>query len=479
MRSLSIRSKIISLLIIVLVVVLAINFIVFYFIGERVARETAREDLKEMVMLNLDEMRFKEGDTPGSDDESTPHYIIKYDDGYLEIDDFIDLMSGVACGLYTSDGSLIYGLNYLPRETKEIDFMDDTVRQVESSEEIFYIYDRKVSIEGRDDIWVRGMIDRGHDQAQVYRMYVNYIMILPLMLIFATLIVYIVTRRALLPLNSIVEEVERINWGSDLKQRLETGSNDYEIRIIVDALNDMLNRLHESYEAGKRFTSNVSHDLRTPLAIISAQTELALEEELPDDAREAFENIRKQGIRAEEILNGLLTYARLEDMSETYEMSDIDVSAAVISTCRSFTIIDEKDISLEQDIQEGIHIIGNEALIHGLVENLLSNAYKYSYENGQVRIGLEEDEDEVRLTVGDDGIGMSEEEMEKIFDWMYRSEGSAEVEGSGIGLFIVKLISELHGADIKVRSMPGEGSEFTIVFPKVECEKEEKDGRKN
>ena len=93
--------------------------------------------------------------------------------------------------------------------------------------------------------------------------------------------------------------------------------------------------------------------------------------------------------------------------------------------------------------------------------------WRVAYEDGQVRIGLEEDGDAVRLTVEDDGMGIAEDEMDKIFDWMYRSKGSEDVEGSGIGLFIVKLISELHNADIRVESMPGNGSRFTVAFSKA------------
>ena len=306
--------------IVVLVVMLAASLFAFYFIGEKASRDTAKDDVKEMVTNNLDEIRFRQGKAPSHDDKSTPHYTIRYEDGYIEIDDFIDLISGVACGLYTSDGKLLYGLNYLPNETRDMYFVDSTIREVKSEDDSFYIFDRMVTIKGRDNLWVRGMIDRKQDRDQIYTMYRNYMTFLPVMLIFAGLIVYIVTRRALLPLNTIVEEVGRINWGSDLKQRVEVNTNEYEIRTIVDALNGMLSRLDKSYEAGRRFTSKVSHDLRTPVAIISAQTELALEEDLDEETREAFENIQQQGLRTKEILDGLLTYMRLEDMSEAYEM---------------------------------------------------------------------------------------------------------------------------------------------------------------
>lgn len=475
MKRLSIRFKIIVWFIVVLIVMLATSLIAFYFIGENASRETAKNDVREMVSMNLDEIRFRQGPLPDKDEESTPHYVIKYADGYIEIDDFKDLISGVACGLYTSDGKLLYGLNFLPNETKDINFVDSTIREVDSGEDSFYIFDRMVTIQGRDNLWVRGMIDRKQDRNQVYTIYRNYMTFLPLMLIFAALIVYIVTRRALLPLNTIVEEVGRINWGSDLKQRVRVKTKDYEISTIVEALNSMLSRLDQSYEAGRRFTSNVSHDLRTPVSIISAQAELALEDDISDDTREAFENIQKQSARTKEILDGLLTYMRLEDMSDAYERTWVDMSSLVAGICSSFTVIDDKNVTMKEEIGNGLYVKGNEALLRGLIENLISNAFKYSKENGHVTVGLAREKGNVKLSVADDGIGIAHEEQEKIFDWMYRSDKTERIEGSGIGLYVVKTVADFHGARVGIESELDKGSVFTVIFPDKE-EGEEIDG---
>ena len=475
MRHLTIRFKIIVWFIIIMIVVLSASLVAFYFVGEKAFRETAKNDVREMVDTNLDEIRFKHGKMPGRDDAYTTHHMISYEDGYFEIDEFIEKMSGVACGLYDSNGKLLYGMNYIPNETKDLHFVDNTIREVESGKDSFYVFDRMVTIKDRDEVWVRGMVDRSQDKSQTYEMYRSYMTFLPMMLIFAALIVYIVTRRALQPLNTIVEEVGRIKWGSDLKQRVNVRTNDYEISIIVEALNSMLDRLQQSYEAGRRFTSRVSHDLRTPIAIISAQTELALEEDQPEETREAFENIQVQGFRTKEILDGLLTYMRLEDMSRVYEMTWIDLSSTVGNTCRSFRVFDDKNITMEESIDEGVYINGNEALMRALLENLLSNAFKYSNENGSVRVRLEDVGDKARLSVIDEGIGIPEEDLEKIFDWMYRTNETVDIEGSGIGLYIVRTVTDLHNGEILVDSTQGKGTTFTVVFEKAVVEKEKTD----
>jgi len=463
----SIQRKIIIWFTLVLIVILATNFAVLFFIGEKVARDTARQDVREIVIENSDQVRFKEGGVPEGGDQSASDEIIPYDGGYIEIVDFLEQISGIACGVYSSDGKLLYGHNYIPEETKDVRFMDNMLREVRSENDTYYIFDRMLPFEGGHNVWIRGMEDRGNDRHQIYRLYRLYGMLLPLMIIFAIVIVYLATRRAMLPLSKIVDQVGTINWGSDLKARVDTDSRYYEVRIIVDALNKMLSRLEESYEAGRRFTSNVSHDLRTPTAIISAQSELALEDdELDEDAREAFENIKKQEKRIREILDGLLTYIRLEDMPDAYEMEDVDMSDEVRNVCDSFALLDDKDITMEMDIEDGVRIKGNKVLIHTLVDNLLSNAYKYSNEQGSVKVSLHEDIHLVVLSVEDKGIGISEEDQKNIFQWMYRSRESDGREGSGIGLYMVKTIADLHDARISIHSKPGEGSTFTVVFYK-------------
>lgn len=465
MNGLSIRTKITIWFMVVLIVVMGINFAVFFFIGERVTRDVSKADLSEMVKSNISEVRHVEGE-PDEDIKQSIRYLGAFGDGYVEVDDFRDLVSGVACGVYTSEGKLLYGLDLLPNETRELEFIKNEIRTVDAGKETFYVLDEPVSAGIHGDIWIRGMINRAQDRDQVYRMYRTYLMFIPLMILLSAVIAYLAARRALLPIDRIAEDISTINRETDLSHRVESDSEDYEIKTIVNALNHMFERLEKSHQATKKFTANVSHDLRTPVAIIMANTELALEEDLPEDVRESFENIQKQGARMSDILNALLSFYRLENINETFKKSELNISDVVRSTCSSFMTIKNEERVLEEDIRDDLFINGNETLIRGLVENLLSNAFKYSDDDGKVSISLKEEGDVIRLAVSDNGVGIEKEEQERIFQWMYRVDEGYPEGGSGLGLYIVGTTVQYHDAELKLDSKPGEGSTFTVDFPR-------------
>lgn len=472
MKDLTIRAKITIGFIAVLIVSLVLNFAVFFVIGEKVAREVAQDDLMEITYENKGEVRYHEGRAADDDPNHSAYHVIELTNGHLEIDDFLDVLNGVGSGLYSGDGELLYGMNLLPAETRDMPFIDDKIRTIQAGEDHFYVLDKLVNKDG-DEIWIRGMVDRAQDREKIYRMYRLYMFILPVLVILAAFIAYFMARRSLSPIDRIADDVKVIRQGSDLSHRLDIDTGDNEIRVIVRSLNDMLARLEDSYTKGKQFTSRVSHDLRTPMAVIAAQTELALEQDMPDELREAFELIQKQDARATEILDALLRHNRISYIALGEEKTDVDLSEVVRSTCNGFKSVDEGRVTLEEDVQEGVVVKGNESMLYSLIENLLSNAFKYTEENGYVKVTLKKDKRGTHLSVSDNGIGMSREEQEQAFQWMYQANPSGdEGKGTGLGLFIVKTICDYHDADVTIESEPGRGSTFTVDIPG----KEKKDG---
>lgn len=232
----------------------------------------------------------------------------------------------------------------------------------------------------------------------------------------------------------------------------------------------MLERLEGSYRSGKQFTSLVSHELRTPITVILAQSELALEEDPPEEAREAFEIIQKQGRRVNKGLDSLLQFIRLENLAEVYEMEEVNLSRVVTDTCREFHAVREKNIRLQAETEEDVRIRGNASLLRVLLKNLIVNAYKYGVEDGVIRVSVAEESGEAVLSVSDDGIGVAPEDRERIFEWLYQANPTTTPKGgSGYGLFIVRAIAELHGARMELDSAVGEGSTFRIRFPALQA----------
>ena len=232
----------------------------------------------------------------------------------------------------------------------------------------------------------------------------------------------------------------------------------------------MISRLDDSFEAEKRFISDASHELRTPMSVIMAQTELTLEQDRSNEEyKSAIEVINRQGGRMNTLIDTLLDYTRLEQRADEYQMMPIDLSELVTDLCQDMKLIKLKDITLEYDAEPGITVSGHKVLLTRMLQNLIDNAYKYGKDNGNIWVSLKDNKDNVVLSVKDNGIGISEKGVDKIFDRFYREDSSRTHQkrmayGYGLGLSMVKKIVEMHDANIRVISEEGQGSEFRIYF---------------
>ena len=230
----------------------------------------------------------------------------------------------------------------------------------------------------------------------------------------------------------------------------------------------MFARLEDSFEKEKRFTSDVSHELRTPMAVIMAQCEYSLENDV--DAGEyagSIRNIHAQGRKMTSLINQMLDLARLEMRPENYPKESLDLSALLRSICEDLALIREKGIVLSSEIADGVRMCANRNLLERAVSNLILNAYRYGNENGRIWVFRHETGEKIVLEVKDDGIGIAEEDIAKVFDRFYRAERSRTKNGTGLGLSLTKEIAEFHRGSISVESRFGEGSTFSLVFSKI------------
>ena len=228
----------------------------------------------------------------------------------------------------------------------------------------------------------------------------------------------------------------------------------------------LIARLDESFEAERQFTSDVSHELRTPMSVIMAQCEYTLDEErTPQEYERALRLIRRQGRKMTKLINDMLDFVRLERRGTNYQIEKLNLSALVNSVCEDMSLIRERGISLEHEVEDEIWVDGNPALLSRLLSNLISNAYRYGKDDGHIKVRLKKSQDEVTLSVSDDGIGISREDKEKIFRRFYQADSSRTGSGTGLGLSMVKEIASFHGGSMSVESEPGKGSEFTFHLP--------------
>lgn len=312
-------------------------------------------------------------------------------------------------------------------------------------------------------VWVRGFINADAAKSAFDAINKTVIYIFPIFIIIAAVGAYLISRRTMKPVENICRSAREITDGADLSKRIEPEKSADEIYTLAETFNDMLARLQTSFENEKRFTSDASHELRTPLAVIKAECEYALSDKASDeDMLEALSSVDEQTDKMTKLVTALLTLSRTEQGDRRYKLEDTDLSALVKKLCADFPLA--KNITLTADIEDGIVIPAQAQLISLMLENLLSNAVKYGRDGGHIEVTLK-NKDGVTLSVKDDGIGIKDEDLPKIWSRFYRADESRSREsGFGLGLSLVSQIATLHGGKADVTSVYGEGSEFTVTF---------------
>ncbi|MBS6398058.1 MAG: HAMP domain-containing histidine kinase [Clostridiales bacterium] len=390
---------------------------------------------------------------------------IDAEDGSYRLDEDLRFYeNGVVFSLYDEEGRLLAGS--VPEA-----FPADTMLKAYAAQKIsastgkWTVYDAAVPCGNGRVLWVRGVYE-ADTLTQVERMFFRMLMFAcPLLVLLALAVGYSITRRALLPIEEIRRTAEEIESGSDLRRRIPTERAAGEVRQLADTFNRMFTRLEMSFEKERQFTSDASHELRTPVSVILSQSEYAL---LPgtaqEEQREGLEVILKQAKGMSSLISELLFLARMDHGRERLEKKPLDIGMAALEALEDIRRkAAERRIELQPKIQPGILIDGDRDSLMRVFRNLLENAVQYGREGGFVRLSVGKEEGTVVCRVEDNGIGIGEEHLERIWDRFYRVEKSRSSAGnSGLGLSMVKWIVEEHGGTIEVESTPGRGSCFTI-----------------
>ena len=283
---------------------------------------------------------------------------------------------------------------------------------------------------------------------------------------FLGFLIWVIVGRGLDMLKRVAQEVKH-RAPSYLKP-MDLESLPTEIEPLVVELNNLFDRLASAFERNKRFTADAAHELKTPLAALSTQTQVALRADTPEARKQALLKVLASVNRSTHMVQQLLTLSRMDPEASIQQPERISlgkVAADVAALLAPEAIA--KNIALEL-VNPDSHatILGNPTYINILIRNLIDNAIRYNHEHGFVRISIDETAEHVILSVTDDGPGISEELRERVFERFYRIIGNQST-GSGLGLGIVAQIAKLHRANIELVTPPNnQGIEFRIIFPK-------------
>ena len=279
---------------------------------------------------------------------------------------------------------------------------------------------------------------------------------------------WFIAKRAIRPIQAISSTAESIS-ASDFSRRIDIESTETELGGLATVLNTTFDRLQEAFEDQARFTADASHELRTPVAAILAQTAMARRKERSaDEYREVIDACYVVAKRMKSLVDGLLTLARTDADNLDLRHEEFDLRKTAEECSRMVEAIAVKrGLSFEIDL-EPVKLRGDADRISQVVTNLLTNAVRYNRKGGRVAVALREEGADVVLSVSDTGVGISPEDQARIFDRFYRVDKarSRRVGGSGLGLAISKAIVEAHGGTITCESGPETGTTFAVRLPR-------------
>jgi heavy metal sensor kinase len=293
---------------------------------------------------------------------------------------------------------------------------------------------------------------------------------IPLMLIVATAGGSLLARKSLEPVSAIAEQAARISARS-LHERVAVPNPRDELGRLAAVLNDLLERLDRSFDEQRRLMADASHELRTPVAIISGEAELALSRDTRSMAelREALERVRAESDRLKQIVDDLFLLARAESGDPIMVPREVylgEVAADSVRAVRS--LAERKHVALAFTGNEDLPFQGDEALLRRLFVNLLDNAIKYTPAGGDVTLSAERQNGYYVVTVADTGPGIPPEAQPHIFDRFYRSDRdrrASATSGAGLGLAIASWVAQTHGGSVALESSNSHGSRFAVRLP--------------
>ncbi len=270
------------------------------------------------------------------------------------------------------------------------------------------------------------------------------------------------------PLNRIVETTHKITKG-DLKARIEPihkkgGSNEFD--VIIDSINTMAEELGGIDTLRNDFIANVSHEMKTPLAIIGNYATMLQDPDLDKEKRVQYAKaLTSASKRLSELITNILKLNKLENQQIYPDKEVFNLSEQLCESLLNFEEAwEKKNINIETDIEDDIYVDSSRELLSIVWNNLISNAIKFTDAEGVVKLSLKVENGKAIVSVSDTGCGIGKEDGKQIFEKFYQGDTSRSVQGNGLGLALVKRIVDITGSDIAVESELGVGSTFTVVL---------------
>lgn len=374
---------------------------------------------------------------------------------------------GMSLAVFDLDGELLYG--ELPFENSSVPAFDDNQFHTATADGVEYcIFDRKTKTFDGNYVWLRGVSSVDAEGYMISSVLKTNALLAIILIIIAAVGGYLILKRAFVPVNKISRTAQEISESNDLSQRINIGGGNDEICQLANTFDKMLDKIEQSFESEKQFTSDASHELRTPVAVILSECEFMEQcAESVDDYRESASSVKRQAEKMSKLISELLAISRMDKKTQKLNFEDVDLSELVSFVCDEQAEIHSDDIELIRNIAPSVYAKADRFLIARLFINLISNAYKYSRQGKKITVSLVCENNNIEFYVKDEGIGIDDDNLKKIWDRFYQvNPARSNADGSmGLGLAMVKQIAQCHNGKVWAESKPGVGSTFFFTMP--------------
>lgn len=373
---------------------------------------------------------------------------------------------GIFLLVYTHDGVVLRG-NVPDLFPKEAPPSFDAITEVSHQNRSFLYYDAPIQHHHGMQGYIRGVVPMAFLDRKSNSMFFALLFGGILFVTVAAIGGYWIIQRGLKPVRTVTNLAAQISLKRDLSERIEnipeSGDTIYQ---LASTFNHMLSSLEESSNREKRFNSDISHELRTPIAVIQAESDYARQYVASlEEAKESFQNIFVQSKGMADMVSQLLEIARLDSLTNI-DKEPVPLSQVAEQLAHTYARLSkEKHLTFTSHIDESIIVYGNQILLQQAMSNLLDNAFKFAHTKVHLEVSLGST---IHISVQDDGIGIPPESIPLIWDRLYQvdpSRTSKENKGLGLGLFFVQNVVQLHEGTLQVESTPDVKTTFGFELP--------------
>jgi two-component system heavy metal sensor histidine kinase CusS len=317
-------------------------------------------------------------------------------------------------------------------------------------------------------VWVEALMDRARGSEVLAGHRAMLARVLPATLLLTSVLGYWLVMRGLAPLDELSIALTRIDARS-LDHTLDVTDAPTEVRILVSAFDGVRERLNAAFASLTQFSTELAHELRTPLHVVRQQTEVALARaRTPDEYREVLLSSLEELDRLHRMVDDILFLARAEDPRSHISRTEMSVGAELADVADYLEpLAVDRGVTLASEDTVDLRLSADRMLLRRALVNLVSNAIRHTPPGGRVTLGAASRDGLLAIQVRDTGVGIPPSALPHVFDRYYRVPGVGEKisDGTGLGLAIVRGILSLHGGTATVTSAPGEGTLVTLVFP--------------